>query len=440
VALHCVVLLAAMFGFSGVSMNIAALLVQHHSVRLLQPGILQPTASYAPPQQHSGEPIQEKRAGEEELPPSGGPSKTEIPAVQRARFELPPPPPLHSAEPTPVLPDAPQSIVSNYIQLPAALLGAQTVLPPRFELPPPPPLQSAEPALVRPDAPPSIVPNDIQVPAAPLGTQIVLPQPAPSQLVPPAVNDPANPAQPLPFMLVPEPPNPGTNTAGVESLDAFFSLTSVPGVRSPADGLGVWPPTNQIAAGSHAGPELSAGNSGPELSDGHEGAVSGGGENSPRATLTRLTRPADGRFDVIVLGSSISDFYPESAGLMPGTPVYTAYLRVGTRKSWIMQYCLPQVSRGNVTSDERAAPLDPPWPVVIIRPDLSFAPDSVHLTVHGIINSSGHFEELSLISPDRLTDKGLLLGALQQWEFRPATQAGQPIGVAVLLIIPRVAE
>jgi hypothetical protein len=141
-----------------------------------------------------------------------------------------------------------------------------------------------------------------------------------------------------------------------------------------------------------------------------------------------------------VLGSSISDFYPESAGLLPGTPVYTAYLRVGTRKSWIMQYCLPRVLRENVASDERAAPLDPPWPVVIIRPDLSFAPDTVYLTVHGIINSSGRFEELALLSPDRLTDKGLLLSALQQWEFRPATQAGQPVGVAVLLIIPRESE
>jgi hypothetical protein len=60
--------------------------------------------------------------------------------------------------------------------------------------------------------------------------------------------------------------------------------------------------------------------------------------------------------------------------------------------------------------------------------------------VHGFVNESGHFEKLSVVFP---TDLGyarqqLVLGALQQWQFRAGTSEGQVAKLEVLLIIPEI--
>jgi len=62
------------------------------------------------------------------------------------------------------------------------------------------------------------------------------------------------------------------------------------------------------------------------------------------------------------------------------------------------------------------------------------------IMVHGFVNTAGRFENLAVIFPNGLAEARFLLHALQQWQFRPAIQNGQPTAVEVLLIIPDQAD
>jgi hypothetical protein len=76
-----------------------------------------------------------------------------------------------------------------------------------------------------------------------------------------------------------------------------------------------------------------------------------------------------------------------------------------------------------------------------VRPNL--APGSIDadaLLVRGFVNQSGRFEDLGIVFPQPFSSAQFVLTALQQWQFRPATQDGQPVRVEVLLIIPETLE
>jgi hypothetical protein len=144
--------------------------------------------------------------------------------------------------------------------------------------------------------------------------------------------------------------------------------------------------------------------------------------------------PKDGQFGVVVVGTSLADQYPEIAGIWNGRLVYTVYLHVGTGKSWILQYSMPVAAQA-------AGKPEAPYPYDIVRPH--FDPDDYTadaLLVHGFVNIAGHFDHLALAFPQDFTKAKLLLGALQQWQFRPARQNGQVAAVEVLLIIPAETE
>jgi hypothetical protein len=114
------------------------------------------------------------------------------------------------------------------------------------------------------------------------------------------------------------------------------------------------------------------------------------------------------------------------------------FLKVGTAKSWILQYSLPRADDSTIAS---SAHLDAPWPYYIVRPNLD--PDeapSDSVMVHGFVNEAGHFEALSVVFPIGFAHEQLVLGALQQWQFRPGLANGQMAKLEVLLIIPEVAE
>ena len=138
-----------------------------------------------------------------------------------------------------------------------------------------------------------------------------------------------------------------------------------------------------------------------------------------------------------MLGSSATQTYPEAVGALGGRLVYTVYLRVGTKKSWIMQYCLPRSAEQAVKAKGTATPIDPPFPFLILRPDLEFAPEMDYVIVHGMVNSAGKFEQLSIVGMTGFAQEQLLLSSLQLWQFRPAARDGQATTVEVLLIIPR---
>ena len=141
---------------------------------------------------------------------------------------------------------------------------------------------------------------------------------------------------------------------------------------------------------------------------------------------------------VIVVGSPLAERYPEIEGVWHDRVVYTAYLRVGASKSWILQYSLPQAGDTVVNSTSRP---DAPWPYDMLRPHLASTDyDADAILIHGFINMAGRFEKLALVFPAGFQQAKFLLNALQQWQFRPALQDGHVSMVEVLLIIPEEAE
>jgi hypothetical protein len=157
--------------------------------------------------------------------------------------------------------------------------------------------------------------------------------------------------------------------------------------------------------------------------------------NSPLSA--HITRPKEGQFGSVVVGSSLTEKYPETAELWSGRLSYTVYLPVGLAKSWILQYSLSRAD-SPVGATTR---VEPPWPYNIVRPNI--APGTIDadaLMIHGFVNQAGRFESLSIAFPPEFAQAQFVLNALSQWEFRPATQNGQNIKVEVLLIIPEVEE
>lgn len=161
---------------------------------------------------------------------------------------------------------------------------------------------------------------------------------------------------------------------------------------------------------------------------------------SMRADGTRLTAehivvPRDGKFNVVAVGNSLADDYPETAEFWGNRVAYTAYLHVGLKKNWILQYSVTRsadlAAAGNVSR------LEAPWPYEIKRPNLlSRDLNADALMVHGVLNQTGRLESLAIVFPGGFRYSSYVLYALRQWQFRPARQNGQATPVEVLLIIP----
>jgi len=151
--------------------------------------------------------------------------------------------------------------------------------------------------------------------------------------------------------------------------------------------------------------------------------------------IIRVHRPKDGQFGVVVVGSALTEEYPEAKELWGGRLVYTVYLHVGSGKSWILQYSLPRsidaASTGTATRPE------PPWPYELARPAPSPEDiDSDTIMIHGYVTIDGRMDKTSVVFPAAIPHAKALLDALDLWLFRPAHQNGQPTPVEVLLIIP----
>jgi hypothetical protein len=168
------------------------------------------------------------------------------------------------------------------------------------------------------------------------------------------------------------------------------------------------------------------------------GAGDGAGEGNLPGT-ERISRPKDGQFSSVVVGSSLEEKYPETAGILGGRMAYTVYLHVGLAKSWILQYSLPRSA--DAAAGGNGARLDAPWPYNIVRPNIAPGEiDADALMVHGFVNQAGRFEELAVVFPPEFPHAEFLLKSLAMWQFRPAMQNGQIARVEVLLIIPEVLE
>ncbi len=227
-------------------------------------------------------------------------------------------------------------------------------------------------------------------------------------------------------------------TAAVGASDAMAPArevnTSQEGngnTASKQNGIGAGEtPGNQ--AGQGAGADRAGGQDG--VKDGRDTGASQTVDvaSGEQPTVTRIVMPKDGKFGVVVVGSSMAEEYPETVGLWGSRMAYTVYLHVGLAKSWILQYSLPRAADNGTT-----ARIDAPWPYVMERPGL--APGDLNgdaIMVHGFVNTSGRFEKLAIVFPVDFSQSKFVLGALEQWQFRAAMQNGLLTAVEVLLIIP----
>ena len=154
-----------------------------------------------------------------------------------------------------------------------------------------------------------------------------------------------------------------------------------------------------------------------------------------RLSSEHIVLPRDGKFSVVVVGSSLGDDYPEMPDLWGSRVAYTAYLHVGLKKNWVLQYSATRAA--DVAGAGRVARIEAPWPYDIKRPNLLTKDlNADALMVHGILNQAGRLESLAIVFPSGFRYTSYVLYALRQWQFRPARQDGQATPVEVLLVIP----
>ena len=223
----------------------------------------------------------------------------------------------------------------------------------------------------------------------------------------------------------------GTGTGGAGSGAGGGSGNGGAALGGAGTGAGTGTGSGIGRGGSGSGGGSGLG-TGPGSGSGTGAGVGGTG------SVTRITRAQDGKFQAVVLGSAdTAQAYPESAGVLTSRLVYTVYLKVGMKKSWIMQYCLPKSAEQAAKAKGSATPVEPPFPFLILRPNLRFDSEMDYLIVHGVVTSTGKFEQLTIIGATNYPQERLLLSSLGLWEFRPASKDGQATVVEVLLIIPR---
>lgn len=154
-----------------------------------------------------------------------------------------------------------------------------------------------------------------------------------------------------------------------------------------------------------------------------------------RLSLEHIVLPRDGKFSVVVVGSSLGDDYPDMPDLWGSRVAYTAYLHVGLKKNWVLQYSATRAA--DVAGAGHVLRLEAPWPYDIKRPNLLTRDlNADALMVHGVLNQTGRLESLAIVFPSGFRYANYVLYALRQWQFRPARQNGQAMPVEVLLIIP----
>lgn len=251
------------------------------------------------------------------------------------------------------------------------------------------------------------------------------------ELLPPATTSPVTARLPKPAQTAP------ASVAPTLLLPTPTPVLSISDLHMP-EGLVFLPPVNEagpgaagkLAMGGHASGSVTAGTDAPR-DDPDEIAADG-----RRLSSEHIVLPRDGKFSVLVVGSSMAEQYPETSDLWANRVAYTAFLHVGLNKNWILQY---SVTRAVETADAgRVSRMEAPWPYDILRPNLqSRDVNADALMVHGILNQAGRLESLAVAFPSGFRYASFVLHALRQWQFRPALRNGQATPVEVLLIIPQ---
>jgi hypothetical protein len=382
------------------------------------------------------------------------PKKFVMPGREMPKPEMP-----QLSEPPKLEPPNPDAVITG-MRIRGPLLAQDNVklpVPPGTSVP------------VRTFVPPE--PNPIQRPSLDLlpgdATNLLAFHPAAPPLTPELVVPPGNQLGRLP------PPD-ETGTAGLgqrsEGIAKTEGTSSVAGEASASRGSGDGPTTARglgsagaAAKGGSGGAGTAAGGSGGAGTaaggSGGGGTVAAGSNPGGRGTGVartggagnpslagsipiRILHPENGVFDIVVERAAPLEDIPEGNGLLKGRPVYTVYLKLGTPKEWILQYCVPKMSDGIVQRSASViqlgnpAPVKAPYPRITLMPPLAMVARSRRTVLHGFIDSRGQFRGLQVVREEDQEYLSRIAPFLQYWEFRPATRDGQPVEVEMLLVIP----
>ena len=159
----------------------------------------------------------------------------------------------------------------------------------------------------------------------------------------------------------------------------------------------------------------------------------------------RVEHPVNGVFDVVIVSSNPLEGVVQTSGVLSGSPIYTVYVRTGSPKEWVLQYCVPGDGPqtrldGAVVLLGNPAPLRAPYPLVTEVPPAESYPASSYVAVYGFVSREGRFTDLRVLGPDRSGFGVKLLKYLDRWHFRPATRDGVPVQVEVVLAVPPTGE
>jgi len=152
-----------------------------------------------------------------------------------------------------------------------------------------------------------------------------------------------------------------------------------------------------------------------------------------------MIHPLSGVFDVVVVHSSSADALPEAKRLLNGTPIYSVYLKVGSAKEWMLQYCEMRSgprTTGRVVQLGIPSRLTSPYPKVTVLPPLALLSRPRRTILAGFLSNQGQFRDLKPVSAEDVEFHARIASFLSQWEFRPAMRAGKPVEIELLLVIP----
>ena len=246
-------------------------------------------------------------------------------------------------------------------------------------------------------------------------------------------------------------PADATGTATETTPSANPTGEGAAGRERTAQGTGTGRGTAPAKAGSgpsgSAATAVGSGSSGAPGFPGGTGTqvalASGGGtgtasEMLPRSSVPiRIEHPESRIFDVVVVQSSAMP-NAAAAGILSGSPVYTVYVPVGERATWVMQYCVPKESaiqkrQGIAIQLGNPAPVKAPYPRVTVVPPLG---GQEKVVMHGFITEAGEFQDLRVVSGEKAAEELMVLPLLKRWVFRPATRDGKPVTVEIVLVVP----
>jgi len=113
---------------------------------------------------------------------------------------------------------------------------------------------------------------------------------------------------------------------------------------------------------------------------------------------------------------------------IPGKVVATVYLNMQLPKTWALEYWVNGDGLTGVT---------PPWPSTMYRPEITLPKNTDTLLIRARLTADGCIENAEFLTKGVPAELTGTLRALENWRFRPAMRAGQPIAVEILLVIPR---